>query len=139
MIMRHFAICAFVIVATEVFNCCASAATDADSINGLRTSRVNTAQEWWTDLNANLGAPTGYSEYFRAAAALRDAQLDAAKHRSERLRALQQYCDRIEMLCKRISTLHSINSAGGESYRLDEANFLLLGAKLRLMEEKTKP
>jgi len=113
-------------------------AAESETVESLRASRVEVAKLWLESLNNNFQPPTDPSEYYRAAAALRDAQLDAAKGRSERLKALKDYRDEVESLYEKINALHASNSVGGEFYRWSEAKFIFLTAKLRLKEEEAK-
>jgi hypothetical protein len=98
--------------------------SDVDSLTTLRKESVEAAQEWWNDLAAP--GPPGISDfglYFPAVRALKDAKLDAATNKQERIKALTEYRDHLQSLYEKIDALFQVQAKGGEPERRAEARY----------------
>ena len=115
-------------------------ADEPDSLASLRKMKLAAAEEWCAALEARQEAvDVDLVDLLNATKALRDAQLDLAASKAERVRALEVYRDRVQVLFDRIDVLHKAGRRGGEAERRAEARFHLLDAKIRLRQEEGKP
>jgi hypothetical protein len=139
--MNHIAT-AFTIAAACVISAWGGRSLFADeqiSVESLRRERLKAAEEWWLSLAATLHGPSDYGEYFPPAKALKEAQLELAANKRERIKALEAYRDRMQELYDKINALFEVQAKGGEPERRAEARFYLLEAKIRIKEEEAKP
>jgi len=114
-------------------------ADEPESIQSLQKEKLTAAEEWWHSLAANMGPVFDFAKLFPAALALRDAQIDLATNKPERIKVLTEYRDRIQQVYNHIDALAQVNALGGEAEKRAEARFLLLEAKLALKKEEAMP
>ena len=112
-------------------------AAEPKSLNDLRKEKLETAQEWWNDL-VQPGPPgiTDETVYFPAARALRDAKLELANGKEQRIEALTEYRDHLQTVFDKIDALFQVQAKGGEPERRAEARYRLIDAKIQLIEEQ---
>jgi hypothetical protein len=101
-----------------------------DSLDELRYAKVKAAEEWVKALSVG-GDPIPQTELLTALGARKDARLEVAKTKKERLLVLDDYHEAITQVYRR--------TAGAAAHRVSEAKFRMLEAQVWLMEEKVKP
>jgi hypothetical protein len=112
-------------------------AEQPESLENLRHAKLKAAQEWW-DLvvteDQQGSQPVKTAEGFRAAEALRNAQLDVAANKQDRTRTLTAYRDRMQSIYDKTDAYLKAGMAGPET--LAEARVHLLEAKIAIKQEE---
>ena len=136
----HSAPMSFVVCGVIVWCLCGSGrllAEQPESLENLKHAKLKAAQEWWDAVVAKDrqgSQPVRTAEEFRAAEALKNAQLDAAANKQERTRALTAYRDRMQSIYDKTEAYLKAGMAGPET--LAEARVHLLEAKISLKQEE---
>jgi hypothetical protein len=110
-----------------------------ESLESLRAAKLKTAQEWWDALlrQYSTGAKgRDDPSVLRAAQALRDAQMDVASTKNERIKALETYRDHMRELYEVVEARRPGRALDDE---IDEAKIYLIDAKIALKLEAAKP
>jgi hypothetical protein len=116
----------------------ASRAADDPSLADVRKQKVKAAEEWVAAMAvADWSVP--YNEHYGAMRSLKNARLEVASNKGERLQALQHYLDQVKGLYNKIDALREEGAAGGEAYWWRQARFRVVEAQVWLLEAKTKP
>jgi hypothetical protein len=103
-----------------------------ESLDGLRKKKVEAAVQWVKHSGVDWEIPQ--SEKYVACLAMRDARIEAAKTKEERVTAAKTYYDQMKELYERINQLYE--SGRGLTRRRMEAKYLMCEAELWLMEEE---
>jgi hypothetical protein len=113
-------------------------AGDVESTESLRKEKLKVAQEWWDLImtREQLGAArAGLDVWYKAAKAVKDAELDVAQDKSSRIRALTTYRDRMQKL-NNWATVQG-EAASIDDYQAKELKIAFLDAKIDLKKEQT--
>jgi hypothetical protein len=115
----------------------APAKVESDSIRKLKQEKLKVAEEWLQMFkNRQQSGVEIVDEEFKVATAIKDAQLDLAESKQERIKALSEYRDRMKAIYEKADVLRN---QGGQSLAVvPEARIGLLNAEINLKEEEAK-
>jgi len=114
-------------------------AADAESIESLRKEKLKVAQEWWDVIQTRdqLGAARpGLDMRYKAAKAVKDAELEVAADKASRINALRTYRQRLEKLNNWAE--QQSKAATIDVYELQELRIALIDAKIQLKVAEAK-
>src|SRR4030095_10044594 len=107
-----------------------------ESLDDLRKKKVQTAALLVECTVLSWEIPQ--SERYAACRALRDALIDAAQTKEERVEAAQTYYDAMSQFHAKVKLLSDAGAVGGEPRRLFESQYRMIEAQVWLMEEEAK-
>ncbi len=110
-----------------------------DSLETLRAAKLKAAQQWWEVLTIKIQtarlSPTD-DAVLRAAQALRDAQIETATSKTERIKALETYRDHMRNMLDAVKARVPVQAGDDD---VAEGQIRLLDAKIALKLESAKP
>jgi hypothetical protein len=110
-----------------------------DPLETLRAAKLRAAQQWWEVLAIKIQtarlSPTD-DEVLRAAQALRDAQIETATSKTERIKALETYRDHMHDMLEAVKARVPVQAGDDD---VAEGQIRLLDAKIALKLETAKP
>lgn len=114
-----------------------AAAGGGDPIKALKQEKLKVAEEWFKVYleREKLGAATDEEER-KAVIALKDAQLDIADNKKQRVMALTEFRDRMKSIYEKAEVKK--HQKGYSDLTAAEAKVELLDAEIKLREEEKK-
>jgi hypothetical protein len=110
-----------------------------DSLVTLRAAKLKAAQQWWEVLAIKIQTARlspADAAVLKAAQALRDAQIETATSKDERIKALETYRDHMRDMLEAVKARVPVQAGDDD---VAEARIHLLDAKIAFKLETVKP